>query len=782
MKYFIHLAIICLLLFTVAEAQTRAKIVNEPVTPHSLTTLGLTTNSVSPGLDVVANQTYVYLSPKNIGGSDPILTAVFTLPVKPAGSNATLTQFGTWVYFKPDVKGTYTVGLTITTASGSHDTTKNIISSDYVGVGNFDGVAAVYPQCMSCHGAMPAFAAIFDRWKVSGHATIFKEQINTSTHYSTSCMKCHTTGYDHNVVAANNGFDDKAAALGWVWQAPSNPGKWDTLKTQYPGLVNHATIGCENCHGAGSEHTLGGSTAKIDIELEAGVCAQCHDEPWRHNKYSEYEHSAHAEAIWSSSFSQGASSQNNSLGNCIRCHDAVGYVNFTKGLTTNTTGMLAADHVAITCQACHDPHGNTNTASLRFTPAGSDTLGNGVQYTLGGVGQTCMNCHKSRRNAVTYAPSGTLSSHWGPHHSVQTDNLLGDNAVDFGTPFISGSHKYAVQDACVTCHMVATADTGTPNRDKVGGHTFKLHNEETGYDHTTACTSCHGPKSSFEAFEAVFDYDGDGTIESVRQEVAGLERLLRIWLPPVSIDSIDYTMITSLNQRKAYYNYQVIAYDGSGGMHNTKFAIDVLTKSILAIGGYIPVQMTSFTAEASGNVVVLNWQTSTEKNNRGFDVERKIGNSFVKIAFVSGAGTTTEVKNYAYTDKLNQYTGTVTYRLKQIDLDGTYKYSKEVEVELEGPASYQISQNYPNPFNPATKFSYSLPVDSKVKVQIYSISGELVKELVNTDQTAGVYEIEFSTTSSVKNLSSGVYFYSIQAVAADGSQTFKETRKMVLLK
>ncbi len=311
----------------------RGKIVIENVTPHSVTSLGLPTNSVSTGLKIVPNGTYVYLSAWNWGSTAAITSADFTITSQPAGSNATLTVFNpTWVYFKPEVKGEYEISLHMVTTSGSHDTTATIVAANFVGVGNYEGVPAAYPNCMSCHGSTPKFIDIFNKWKTSGHATIFKVEVTSgSASYSTSCMKCHTTGYDHNVVAANNGFDDVAAQLGWVWQGPPNAGKWDSLKTNFPGLVNHATIGCEACHGPGSEHAFGGVVANIQISREDGICGQCHDEPWRHNKYSEYENSVHAEAVWSNSFAQGSSSQNNSLGNCIRCHDAKGYINFTKG-------------------------------------------------------------------------------------------------------------------------------------------------------------------------------------------------------------------------------------------------------------------------------------------------------------------------------------------------------------------------------------------------------------------------------------------------------------------
>ena len=693
MNKIIRLFILTIILTNFSFAQT-AMIKAEALTPHRLTTMGFNTNSVSSGLNVVPNQTYVYLSAWNIGNDEPISSATFTLISKPASSTASLEIINpTWVQFKPDVIGTYVVGLTITTTEGTADTTLNIYSSEFVGVGNFAGTSATFPQCMSCHSSDPAnFTEIFDRWKVSGHANVFQRELETSTHYSTNCMKCHTTGYDHNIAASNNGFDDIAANLGWSFIPPSNNTMWDSLVINFPGLVNHATIGCESCHGPGREHAYGGHIEKIGKSVEAGNCAQCHDEPWRHNKYSEFENSMHSEVIWSSSFAQGSSGQNNSLGNCIRCHDGQGFVNFTKGQTTNTTGMIQAQLKNITCATCHDPHGNDNEFSLRYTPEGQNVLANGFEYNIGGTGQICMNCHKSRKDNVAIIGT-SVNSHWGPHHSVQTDVLLGQNAAEFnGVPFISGYHKIALENACVDCHMVATTDTGTVTRDRVGGHSWNLHDEDNDYYHTAACVPCHSEIDNWNDFEAAKDFDGDGVKESIPQEVAGLETLLRTWLPPVGIDSIDYALITEEIQKKAYFNYQLIAYDGSGGMHNARFAIDVLTKSIQALGG-----------------------------TTGVD-----------------------------------------------------------EDEYSSPTQYSLIQNYPNPFNPATTIMFNIPFDSKVKITIYSITGEVVKILFDDIKNAGLHQVEFNTYGA--DLSSGIYFYMLEANALDRSNSFRETKKMVLLK
>lgn len=577
-----------------ASFAQKAKIVNEAVSPEGLIKMGLTEtfNSVSTGLNVVANGTYVYLSAKNIGNSDAVTAANWTFNKRPSGSNASFQSvpgYDNWTTFVADVKGAYEVSLSMSTASGSHDTTLTIYSADFIGVGTVDGISGQGVQCMTCHSGWPKFQDIYQRWQASGHATIFRNQIETSTHYSESCMKCHTTGYSHNTESSNGGFDDRAAEMGWKWSGHSKAGYWDSLKTDFSSLVSFATIGCENCHGPGSEHLKGGNLEAIAISAEAGNCAQCHDEPWRHNKTSEFEHSGHSEAIWSSSFATANGKQD--LSDCARCHEAQGFINFTKGVAYNakTEKLSQGSHVGITCATCHDPHGNDNVASLRYVPESSDTLANGYAYTIGGTSKSCMACHKARRDSRTYAPTKVSSSHWGPHHSVQTDVFLGQNAAEFGTAYNTmNPHTLVSPNGCVDCHMQATTDTGTVTRDRVGGHSFKMHDAENNYDHTKSCVKCHGQKNSFSEFTAKQDYDGDGNREGIQDEVKGLLTKLRMALPPVGLDSISTTDIGALNDvniNKAYFNYQLIAYDGSYGMHNTAFAVAVLQRSLSTLTG-----------------------------------------------------------------------------------------------------------------------------------------------------------------------------------------------------
>jgi hypothetical protein len=196
----------------------------------------------------------------------------------------------------------------------------------------------------------------------------------------------------------------------------------------------------------------------------------------------------------------------------------------------------------------------------------------------------------------------------------------------------------------------------------------------------------------------------------------------------------------------------------------------------------IPVELSSFTAETGDNTVVLNWSTATETNNNGFEIERKLKNQeWVTIGFVQGKGTTTEIQNYSYIDdySLLPYEGTVLYRLKQIDYNGSFEYSEQLAVNLTFiPSEYYVSQNYPNPFNPSTTIKYSLPVESKVRINLYNALGEVIEELVSKVQSSGNYEI----TWNAQNYSSGIYYYSFEVNSADGSQSHREMKKIVFLK
>jgi hypothetical protein len=223
----------------------------------------------------------------------------------------------------------------------------------------------------------------------------------------------------------------------------------------------------------------------------------------------------------------------------------------------------------------------------------------------------------------------------------------------------------------------------------------------------------------------------------------------------------------------------VIIGDPKYRMIATRLPSDGTIAAGSGVNSSLPVEMTSFTATGTRTGASLMWQTATEKNNYGFEVERRqivegqlsISN-WSTIGFVTGNGTSNVAKSYSYTDN-NILSGTYAYRVKQIDNDGTYKYSSEVEVTLSVPRSFVMNQNYPNPFNPTTVISFTLEQDGYTTLKIYDVLGREVATLVQGEMQAGV---EHRVTFDGSRLANGVYFSSLE------SNGEKQIKRMVLMK
>ncbi|NNG27171.1 MAG: T9SS type A sorting domain-containing protein [Ignavibacteriaceae bacterium] len=192
-----------------------------------------------------------------------------------------------------------------------------------------------------------------------------------------------------------------------------------------------------------------------------------------------------------------------------------------------------------------------------------------------------------------------------------------------------------------------------------------------------------------------------------------------------------------------------------------------------AVNLIVPVELSGFIASVNENDVTLNWQTATELNNSGFDVERtEANNEWEKVGFVTGNGTTTEINSYTFTDK-DVPAGTYNYRIKQIDYDGTFEYFElEQLISISSPDEITLLQNYPNPFNPSTTIKFVIHKKSNVIITIFNTIGEDVLTLVNEEKIAGSYEVNFDAAG----FTSGIYFYKLQA------GNFVETKKMILMK
>lgn len=170
---------------------------------------------------------------------------------------------------------------------------------------------------------------------------------------------------------------------------------------------------------------------------------------------------------------------------------------------------------------------------------------------------------------------------------------------------------------------------------------------------------------------------------------------------------------------------------------------------------YIPVKLISFEGRTQNNKIILTWQTASELNNKGFEIEKSFDKeNWFTLGFVEGGGTTTNLNYYSFTD--NEIPSEIQYyRLKQLDFNGSFEYSKVIEVNSDLTiTSYQLFQNYPNPFNSLTIIDYQVPVKSQINISIYDTKGEKILELVNEEKEKGIY----TTTLENVKLPSGIYF------------------------
>jgi hypothetical protein len=203
---------------------------------------------------------------------------------------------------------------------------------------------------------------------------------------------------------------------------------------------------------------------------------------------------------------------------------------------------------------------------------------------------------------------------------------------------------------------------------------------------------------------------------------------------------------------------------------------DPAAGSFLVLGttdSALPVELTSFTASPSKGAIVLRWATVTEQNNAGFEVQRRsLSGPWMKLGYVDGSGSSNVQHSYAFTDAATA--GTYSYRLKQIDRDGAYTFSNEVEaVSALTADEYTVSQNYPNPFNPSTTIRFAVHTTQNVSVKVFNTIGQEVADLFNGIVEAGVMT---SVRFDASGLASGTYIYQLHTPEKT------EVRRMLLVR
>lgn len=661
----------------------------------------------STGLRAIGKGTKAYFT-VDTTGSGQTGAPTWTLVSKPSGSNAVLDSVtGAFINsLTADLVGEYVVSATVGTQSAS-DT---VFASTYTGVGT-DPQAGCF-----CH---PTAAAIKTSWANTRHAKIFKDGMTGYLEvergkgaYAPTCIKCHTNGWQNTVDNGNFGF--LAKSTGWdtswyqglefynndYWITTGDSSRYNMLNaSQKAG----ASIGCEVCHGPSTDHKLTADKTKIGKSINSDVCNQCHDGSRRHSLGTYYDLSLHAKLPTGTAAEGGRAT-------CQPCHTGKGFLYYMDH-NKDTTGIGAIWNTntdagtQISCQVCHDPHDASNPAQLRTVTLKGDSLRSG--YILpanlrSGVGLLCVNCHAARYNVrdrvkPNSPPYYGFTNRYGPHENPQGDMFYGTSGYQYGDTSFTGLMTHAgLEGGCATCHMQGRMNRLDGTANVLPNHSFSMTDTTFGtgvYKPTQVCATCHGEIEDFNDIRAFYDIDRNGRIEGVQTEILGLLEALKARLPLDSLTGEPVTMTKdSLKVKNRFdyvsgiWNYYIVKNDKSLGVHNTKYAVRLLYKSL----GWTPL----------------------------------------------------DVK------------------------------------ELPGiPQEFALQQNYPNPFNPSTTIRFSVPKESQVKLEVYDMTGSLVKTVL--DERLGARNMEVvwdGTNNSGARVASGMYLYRIQA------SDFVAVKKMVMLK
>ena len=392
-----------------------------------------------------------------------------------------------------------------------------------------------------------------------------------------------------------------------------------------------------------------------------------------------------------------------------------------------------------------------------------DTLGAFIRIFFGGNTAVLDNCRgielRPGNTSLVAAIAGTINQDAIAEFDLTTGNYLGNfiapNAAQMDGP-------WDIVFRTTDCLVTGEASDNVVKYDLSGNYIGNFFSPLNFPEQLNKTTSGNIIVAVFSSPSGLYVFDPNGTQLNYFSSVTGLRGTIQLGNGNYLVTN--GTGVYVLDQNTG----AVLSTPVSGVSARSAHEYDL---------SIVPVELVSFTANVVGSSVVLNWITATEVNNQGFEIERSSdGVSFYIIGFVPGFGTTTEPNGYSYSDQ-SINSGTYYYRLKQIDFDGSFTYSSIAEVEVSLPTAFSLEQNYPNPFNPSTSIQFSLPTEAQVKINVYNLVGEEAEEIVSGNFAAGTHKVNFNSSM----LTSGIYFYQIEATGNDG-RTFSSVRKMTLLK
>ncbi len=479
--------------------------------------------SVGPFADSVANQNVTLGEPAFLNGAATIPKAAPASPVtittwtwagiKPNGSaisfkkpdkSSLSTTDQRYVYFVPDLVGTYTI--TVTQNNGTADETiktLELVCGKYVGVGNLTGTTPnpFVGECAACHaGQLPWVADFANPWKQTGHAHMLETILDPASPYYTASqakelwvdffnfghensIDSRTVGWSRITATANGGWTEMATTEGCVLKGTT----WDELVRKHPKTAGKSNVQCESCHGPGSEHA--GDSNMIRKSYDANVCGRCHS-----TRQDNWESSAHS-SITSAAFTSASGNAS-----CNGCHTAQGFVVEMRAqegadphpvlfATSNIARPVLPidDRRTQTCQTCHDPHKKTVGRPAQPGPdpqlrAYGNAKFRNDAVAFAGEAAVCYMCHQSRTDTRTNSPDWNVRR--APHDSTAAEMLSGTNAVQFAgwaytsSPHADGSRFIAPGQSetrrCLSCHNDVAPASGQLGYKALGGHTFAM--------------------------------------------------------------------------------------------------------------------------------------------------------------------------------------------------------------------------------------------------------------------------------------------------------------------
>jgi len=230
----------------------------------------------------------------------------------------------------------------------------------------------------------------------------------------------------------------------------------------------------------------------------------------------------------------------------------------------------------------------------------------------------------------------------------------------------------------------------------------------------------------------------------------------------------------TFTQSKIEYYFVLVAIDEVGNQSAYSNIVSGITVSV---------ELAAFEANVVNDKVEISWRTAAEADNSGFAIERRrhgaTGNDWEERAFIEGKGSSDQGGTYSFTETIEN-PGRYQYRLRQMDVDGSFEISPEISVEITAPTTLHLDQNYPNPFiaGKGTSFRYQLPAraDNIISLKIYNMLGQEIATIFKGPAAAGFYTMTWNGKSSTGGrLPSGLYFAVLEA------QNLRAIKKVTLI-